>query len=965
MSAEYSNAILAALDEVEAPGELACGGQSPRGVGPLTLPLSPEAAAALAGVVQPAPYGRGAATLVDPAVRRCVQLEPAQMSLRNEEAWGAELGRVVAAAAEGLGLPPQALQAELYKCLLYGPGDFFSAHKDTEKAAGMVATLAICLPRRCAKGGGRLLVRHGGQQQAFFAGRGVPGAQPQPKPCRCSWAAFFADCEHEVQALTAGHRICLIYNLLHVGEKPSPAAPDMSGLDATLGALRSALAAWQADGKGPQKLCYVLEHQYTEAGIAGGLRALKGPDRAAALALQYLAAEGLLDVHLAILEKHEMGSAEEDDWYRGYSKRRRCCCYDDDYDDEEEEEEEGCGGHTMQEVTDEERSVAHWTTLEGKAMGFGAMHVREKDELLPPGYFDDQEPDEEEYEGYTGNAGATLDRWYCRAALVMWPRSRRFSILAGTNIAGATCQLGASLAAGEPRAECATFASAILDHLQRKAAAPALGYAAPSHASLSTYSDIYPSGVAANSLAQLMGSIAELAALEAAAELLQACFGRPDKRAEAVALLLSLCKHAAKAATALGAAGAAAEQACVAGLCQLVVSKPAAMAQLLEALAALGGGPQLALAQRLLPHAMADVDASTVQALLLPQRRFGWAAVRPAAQRIVSDCQADSGRLPHSMALLRKLAEAAGESSTGGASSRGSANEQQQAMPTAPGPVAAPGKENASTSQQPRHEQAAAVPTNQKQQQQQQQQQSELQAELASLLAAALDVALNEADSPEQGARHAVQPPQYSWQVQQTNQAQQAQRTRSAVFVDDAFRAVCALLPAVGAAPLHKKLGREAAAGCPALLALTRGTAQRLRVMAQPLLAAQKDWRLEGVSLGCPCGDCMTVQRFLMDPTKATMAMPLAEKRGKHVHQALDRRAPGLVTHVTQRTGRPYSLILTKTRAQWEKNKVEGQRLQGRASELEQLLPAAGAGPAAIMAVPAVAAAGAVLVDLT
>lgn len=81
-----------------------------QGVGPLTLPLSPEAAAALAGVVQPAPYGRGSATLVDPAVRRCVQLEPAQLSLRNEEAWGAELGRVVAAAAEGLGLPPQALQ---------------------------------------------------------------------------------------------------------------------------------------------------------------------------------------------------------------------------------------------------------------------------------------------------------------------------------------------------------------------------------------------------------------------------------------------------------------------------------------------------------------------------------------------------------------------------------------------------------------------------------------------------------------------------------------------------------------------------------------------------------------------------------------------------------------------------------------------------------------------------------------
>ncbi len=81
-----------------------------QGVGPLTLPLSSETSAALASVAQPAPYGYGSGTLVDPAVRRCVQLEPAQLSLQNEEAWGAELWRVVAAAAEGLGLPSQAVQ---------------------------------------------------------------------------------------------------------------------------------------------------------------------------------------------------------------------------------------------------------------------------------------------------------------------------------------------------------------------------------------------------------------------------------------------------------------------------------------------------------------------------------------------------------------------------------------------------------------------------------------------------------------------------------------------------------------------------------------------------------------------------------------------------------------------------------------------------------------------------------------
>ncbi|KAL4443372.1 hypothetical protein ABPG75_011109 [Micractinium tetrahymenae] len=959
MSADYADAIQSALDEAEAPGEFACGGRVSKalpelevqGLGPLTLPLGPEAAAALAAIAQPAPYGRGSATLVDPAVRRCAQLEPAQLSVRNEEAWGAELARVVAAAAEGLGLPPQAVRAELYKCLLYGPGDFFLPHKDTEKSAGM---------------GGRLLVRHGGEQQAFFAGNGAKSAQPsgaqqrQPEPCR--WAAFFADCEHEVEEVTKGRRFCLIYNLLHVGDGPPPAAPDTAELDATLGTLRSALASWQADEAGPSKLCYVLEHEYTEAGIAGGLRALKGPDRAAA---QRLAAEGLLDVHLAILEKHEMGSAEEEcDW--GYGKRRRC--YYDDCGESEEEEEEGCGGHTMEELLEQSHSVAHWTTLAGKAMDFGEMHVDEEEEVLPPGYFENQDPDEESYEGYTGNAGATLDRWYRRAALVLWPRSRRFSVLAGANISGAICQLCANLAAGEPPGECAAFAAAVLDQLHKQPAGSY--YDSAWYGSFRACSHNYSANAGADSLALLTRSIAELAAAQTAAAgtvgtaaeaalsagtgaaalqaagaatqpaahsaaalssrclsdvlpgrlaaaqhaaplvrlcerlgweamrpallaLLQASMGRPEKRVEAVALLLILCKHAAKAAAAPGAAAAAAEVACVAGLCQLVATatcalfeqqqqqqagagpaqrqaplQPATMAQLLAALATLGGEAQLVLAQQLLPHAMAAVDASTVQALLLLQKRFGWAAVRPAAERLVADCQADGRRLPHSMALLRKLAEAAAGSSTSHNSSSGSAREQQAGATEA---VTAAGKENAGAGQPAQQEQAAAArykqPEQQQQAQQQQQQaqqqhhQAELQAELAGLLAAALDVALLEPDIPQPGTQQA----QHAWQAQQAHQAHQA---RSADFV-----------------------GR-----CPALLALTQSTAQRLRALAKPLLAPQKDWRLEGITLGCTCGDCASVKRFLEHPTTATVGMPLAEKRRKHVHQILDGQARGLVT---------------------------------------------------------------------
>ncbi len=49
----------------------------------------------------------------------------------------------------------------------------------------------------------------------------------------------------------------------------------------------------------------------------------------------------------------------------------------------------------------------------------------------------DGRPSVEEYEGYTGNAGMTLERWYHRAAIVLWPRAIQFQIYleAGTEVA--------------------------------------------------------------------------------------------------------------------------------------------------------------------------------------------------------------------------------------------------------------------------------------------------------------------------------------------------------------------------------------------------------------------------------------------------------------------------------------------------------------------------------------------------
>ena len=72
-------------------------------------------------------------------------------------------------------------------------------------------------------------------------------------------------------------------------------------------------------------------------------------------------------------------------------------------------------------------SAEHWSDREGHRLPVGELSV-EEDELLDPESLKDVNP-EEEFEGYTGNAGMTLDRWYRHAAIFLWPESKHFEIL--------------------------------------------------------------------------------------------------------------------------------------------------------------------------------------------------------------------------------------------------------------------------------------------------------------------------------------------------------------------------------------------------------------------------------------------------------------------------------------------------------------------------------------------------------
>jgi len=243
-------------------------------VGQIALPLLPTQAKQLVAVAERAPFGRGEQTLVDTAVRRTWQIGPNQVRIQGR-GWARTLSAILTRVCDGLGVT-EPVQAEFYKLLLYDEGSFCASHRDTEKAPGMFATPVVVLPSTST--GGELLVRH--------KDREVRLDLHDPDPSEVAFAAFYADCVHEVLPITSGFRLALIYNLLRPGPGRRPEPPSYASQQAQLAAL---LQAWGVDlGRSitdaPEKLIVPLEHAYTSAEL--GFGALKGADAAAAAVLK-------------------------------------------------------------------------------------------------------------------------------------------------------------------------------------------------------------------------------------------------------------------------------------------------------------------------------------------------------------------------------------------------------------------------------------------------------------------------------------------------------------------------------------------------------------------------------------------------------------------------------------------------------------------------------------------------------
>src|SRR5207237_9397927 len=98
-----------------------------------------------------------------------------------------------------------------------------------------------------------LIIRHAGQSQSYsFADSSLFAP---------SFVAFYADCYHEVKPITAGYRLCLVYNLAITNRKKQPVLSQQMG---PIEDINNAIQAWRQATHDNSILTYMLEYSYSE-----------------------------------------------------------------------------------------------------------------------------------------------------------------------------------------------------------------------------------------------------------------------------------------------------------------------------------------------------------------------------------------------------------------------------------------------------------------------------------------------------------------------------------------------------------------------------------------------------------------------------------------------------------------------------------------------------------------------------
>jgi hypothetical protein len=287
----------------------------------------------------------------------------------------------------------------------------------------MFASLIIIPPTTYT--GGEVHVKHGSQTAILDVSK--------DSHINTSMLAWYTDVVHEVKPVSSGYRLALSYNLVHTSEGLIPRLP---GTEATPSQLRTALNHWNTftpPSNTKNMLVYCLKYQYTDDSMSSGVRMLKGEDAQMVARLRPLLEDLGFFAFFGELTYHVEGAGIEDpyfdDPYDDYyepppKKRQRCDAGEDDEDEDkgedDEEDEDECDERTgnvdaynevlgVTEITNWDIHVKNLVDLDGKVVDLAEGEIElEDDQLIPPEFYKQREPDESEDSGFTGNVSRLL-----------------------------------------------------------------------------------------------------------------------------------------------------------------------------------------------------------------------------------------------------------------------------------------------------------------------------------------------------------------------------------------------------------------------------------------------------------------------------------------------------------------------------------------------------------------------------
>jgi hypothetical protein len=379
------------------------------GVGAVPLPVRAPLAKKLVGASTPAHFGRGEETLRDASVRDTGEITPERVALAGDR-WQARLADALELLGTRLGVrDPRLLRAELHSLLVYGKGQFFAPHQDSEKHDDMVATLVVLLPS--SHTGGELLVSDQGDSKVYT------GSSHE-----LTLVAFYPDCRHEVLPVRSGWRVALTFNVL-LDELPE--AEPVGPVDQVAALLREHFSTpvrrpyRTEDGDPPKRLAVLLDHEYSRRGLIAGR--LKGEDVERAALVRAAAETAGYESAIAQAEIDETWDADVEDYLD-----------DEDYE--------------VGEVLDASTVLTWWADRDS---GGEISLALDDEEVCAPTPSHRLTPYDSEYEGYMGNYGNTVERWYRRAAVLVWPTDAGFGMRAEARPAWVLRAVAVSLQAGE------------------------------------------------------------------------------------------------------------------------------------------------------------------------------------------------------------------------------------------------------------------------------------------------------------------------------------------------------------------------------------------------------------------------------------------------------------------------------------------------------------------------------------